>query len=262
LKHNTSLYAWLNSQGIYLHTHGFTTTYDVAAAGFLGKMSPTMHWRETINKIIQEAVKTKALGTEIKLIPRTIPYGKGDEKMATTAIEIQTDRSKVGLVCKFMIKLFEMQRNLIPQPIFFVPSPANGTMTHDLYYSLLHMHHSYTHDLRSFAITNVRDLQATLTILTDTQGNTKQLSFIKGLMMAEKADGTKLFVLVEPTTRMEKDGRYLVITTKDCLAKAQAWFDTSVEQIANDTPDNMVHITHDASSTMSCTNHIATTTWF
>jgi hypothetical protein len=262
LKQNTSLYAWLNSQRIYLRTHGFTTTYDVAAAGFLGKMSPTMHWRETINKIIQEAAKTKALGTEIKLIPRTIPYGKGDEKTATTAVEIQTDRSKVGLVREFMIELFETQRHLIPQPVFFVPSPANGTMTHDLYYSLLRVHHSYTHDLRSFAITNVRDLQATLTIPTDDQGNTKQLSFIEGLTMAEKADGTKLFVSIEPTTRTEKDGRYLVITTKDCLAEAQAWFDSSVEQIASGTPDNMVRITRDASSTVSRTNRIATSIRF
>jgi hypothetical protein len=124
------------------------------------------------------------------------------------------------------------------------------------------LHHSYTHDLRSFAITNIRDLQATLTIMTDDKGNTKQLSFIDGLMMAEKTDGTKLFVSIEPTSRTEQDGRYLVITTKDCLAEAQAWFDASVEQIASDTPDNMVRITRDASSTVSRTNRIATSTRF
>jgi hypothetical protein len=91
-----------------------------------------------------------------------------------------------------MIELFEMQRNAIPEPIFFVLSLANGTMMHDLYYQLLRVHHSYTYNLRSFAITNVRDLQVTLTILVDDQGNTKQLSFLEGLKMAEKTDGTKL----------------------------------------------------------------------
>lgn len=121
-----------------------------------------------------------------------------------------------------MIKLFETKRNMIPQPIFFVPSPAHGMMTHDLFYSLLHLHHAhtYTHGLHSFAIINVRDLKATLnTPMDNDQGHTKQLSFINGLLMAEKEDGTKLFVLIKPTSRTEKEGHYLVITTKDCLPK-------------------------------------------
>ena len=80
--------------------------------------------------------------------------------------------------------------------------------------------------------------------------------------MAEKVDGTKLFISIEPTTHTEKDGRYLVITTKDCLAEAQAWLDSSVEQIASGTPDNMVRITCDASSTVSRTNRVATSTRF
>jgi hypothetical protein len=135
-------------------------------------------------------------------------------------------------------------------------------MTHELYYQLLRVHHSYTHDLRSFAITNVRDLQATLTIPTDDQGNTKQLSFLEGLKMAEKTDGTKLFVSIEPTTRAETDGRYLLITTKDCLDEAQTWFDSSVEQLTNNTPDNMVRITRDTASTVSRANRVLTSSRF
>jgi hypothetical protein len=168
-------------------------------------MSPSMHWREMTNKIIQDAAKVKGIGAEIRFITRTIPCGKGDNKTVTMVVEIRTDRLQVGLVREFMIELFETQHNVIPEPIFFVPSPVNGTMMHDMYYQLLRVHHSYTHDLRSFAITNVRNLQATLTILTDDQGNTKQLSFLEGLKMAEKTDGTKLFVLIEPMTRTEKE---------------------------------------------------------
>jgi hypothetical protein len=224
LKRNTSFFTWLNSQQIYLRIHGFTTTYDVAAAGFLGKMSPLMHWHETTNKIIQDAAKAKRIGAEIRLIMRTIPYGKGDNKTATMVVEIRTDRLQVGLVREFMIELFKMQRNAIPEPIFFVLSPANGTMMHDLYYQLLRVHYSYTHNLRSFVIANVRNLQATLTILTDKQGNTKQLSFLEGLKMAEKTDGMKLFVSIEPTTRTAKGGQYLLITMKDLLDLARKVF--------------------------------------
>ena len=141
---------------------------------------------------------------------KTIPYGTGDDKTVMTVVEIQTDKPKVGLVTEFMIELFETQRKAIPEPIFFLPSPANGTMMHDLYYQLLRVHHSYTNDLRSFAITNVHDLQVTLTIPQDDKGNTKQLSFLEGLKMATKADGTKLFVLIEPMMRTEKEGQYLL----------------------------------------------------
>jgi hypothetical protein len=85
------------------------------------------------NKIIQDAAKAKGIGAEIRLITKTIPYGKGDEKTAAMVVEIRTDRLQVGLVREFMIELFEMQHKAIPELIFFVPSPANGTMMHDLY---------------------------------------------------------------------------------------------------------------------------------
>jgi hypothetical protein len=261
MKRNTTFYAWLQTQRVFLRTHGFTTTYDIASAGFLGKMSPSMHWRDTITKIIQDEAANKNLDTEIKLVPRNIPYGKGGDKTATTAVEIQTDKTKVGIVREFMIELFETRRDAIPQPIFFVPTPAQGTMTYNLYYDLLRLHHTYTHDLRSFAITNVRDLNASLTIPIDDKGNTKQLSFIDGLLMAEK-DGHRLFVSIEPTNRTEKDGRYLVLTTKDRLADAQTWFDTNVDHIARTTPDNMVRITRDDSSTVSRTNRVPTSARF
>jgi hypothetical protein len=225
-------------------------------------MSPTMHWRDTINKIIQDEATTKALGIEIRLVPRTIPYGQGDNKTAAMTVEILTDRTKVNMVREFLIELFDTKRDAIPSSIFFVPSPAQGTMTYDLYYDLLRVHHVYTANLRSFAITNVRDLNATLTIPTDDQGNTKQLSFIDGLLMAEHEDGNKLFVSIEPTNRTEKDGRYLVITTKEYLADAQTWFDTNVDHIANATPANMVRITRDDTSTVARTNRIATSNRF
>jgi hypothetical protein len=243
LKCHTTFYSWLQTNHVYLCTHGFTTMYDVASAGFLGKMSPMMHWREMINNIIQEEAKAKGLSMEIRLINRMIPYGKGEEKTAMTAVKVQTDCLKVGLVREFMIELFETKRAAIPDPIFFVLTPANGTMTHEFYYNLLHLHHTYTHDLRSFAITNVRVLKATLAITVDEQGTMQQLSFLDGLKMAEKPDGTKLFISIEPTTWTEKEGRYLLIMTKDCLAAAQAWFDSSVKQIASNANDNMVRIT-------------------
>jgi hypothetical protein len=49
---------------------------------------------------------------------------------------------------------------------------------------------------------------------------------------------------------------------KDCLAEAQAWFDSSVEQLTNNTPDNIVRITHDAASMVSHTNRIVTSSHF
>ena len=55
LKCNTFLYEWLTKSKIFLHTHGFTMTYDILSAGFLSNLSPTMHHCNMMKMLIDDA---------------------------------------------------------------------------------------------------------------------------------------------------------------------------------------------------------------
>jgi hypothetical protein len=90
----------------------------------------------------------------------------------------------------------------------------------------------------------------------------KQISFINGLLLAEK-DGTHLFISMKLTSHTEKEGHYLLITMKDHIFDAQAWFEMNIDVMAQQTPNNMVHIMRDTNqSTVACTNQISTSSCF
>jgi hypothetical protein len=80
LKRNIGFYNWLKQGRYFMRTHGFTNSYDVASAGFISMMSPTIHCPDTVNAILQEAWKNIAPDVKLHLVPHTIPYGKGDLK--------------------------------------------------------------------------------------------------------------------------------------------------------------------------------------
>ena len=214
LKRNTTFYAWLMKGRIFLRTHGFTTTYDVLSAGFLGNLSPTMHRRDTMMDIINATAQKKSLNIEICLVPRNIPYGQSEEKRTTNAVEVLVDRASVNIVREMMIEIFQQRPDEIPTDVYFVPSPTHGAMTYDLFYSHLRLHHQYTANLRSFGITNVHDIHAEL-MIPQSDGTVKTTTFEKALLDSVKPDTqTRLFKSIEPTKDTKKYGKYLHVWTK------------------------------------------------
>ena len=263
LKRNTTFYAWLQKKRCFLRTHGFTTTYDVTAVGFLSRMSPTLHRRERINEIIQAEVQANAPELELRLVPRNIPYGKDTKKTFVNAVEIQVDRANANKARELMVKIFGHKPASIPSDIYFVPNPTNGTMSHDLYFQHLQLHHQYTADLRSFAITNVRNIHAELTVPDPTTGSDMTLTFEQALLTSVKpGTNDQLFTSIEPTKDTESDGRYLLVTKKDLLADAQQYIDHVLNTMAQSTPDDMARITQDDNSRVTRTNRVHTSTRF
>ena len=65
----------------------------------------------------------------------------------TNTVEVQVDHASVNIVRELMIELFQTKPNTIPADIFFVPSPTNGIMTHELFDNHLRLHHQYTANL-------------------------------------------------------------------------------------------------------------------
>jgi hypothetical protein len=246
LKRNTGFYQWLKQGGYFMRTHGFTSSYDVASAGFISMMSPTIHRRDVVNEIIQAAWKDIDPAIEIHLVPNNIPYGKGDEKQQAPAVQIQVDRSHLTKVREKMIEIFETAKDSFPNDIYFVPSPANGTMSHDLYYQHVRIHHQHIVNLRSFPITNVGNLQADMTI-TEPDGTKRITTFESELLNSIKPGTTneKLFYSIEPTKLSASEGRYLLVTHKDNIPDAEKFIDMVFHHLQNNTPETLANVTKD-----------------
>ena len=88
-------------------------------------------------------------------------------------------------------------------------------------------------------------------------------TFEKALLESVKLDTqTRLFKLIEPMKDMEKYGKYLLITMVDLLEDTQNCLDQALEHMSVNTPDNMSRITKTDGSSVTHTNHIATSQRF
>jgi hypothetical protein len=223
LKFNIGFFQWLKDNRIFLRTHGFTPSYNVGLAGFISKMSPTLHRRDTVNNILQRALQQKNLDFEIHLVPNRIPIGTGDQKRYTTTVEIQVDCQHLYQAREVMIKVFELHKDDLPRDIYFVPSPANGTMAYDVYYQHLRLHHAHISNLRSFAISNVHDIKTEITVYgSDGISNPCKMPFETALLSQMRAGTTEsLFYSIEPTQASTSEGRYLLVTHKDSIKEAE-----------------------------------------
>jgi hypothetical protein len=73
------------------------------------------------------------------------------------------------------------------------------------------MHHLYTSELCSFTITNVHDLQATLTINDAQTGELTSMTFEHDILTAVQPETTEhLFVSIEPMKTTTTEGCYLL----------------------------------------------------
>jgi hypothetical protein len=223
LKNHIGFFGWLKRNRYFIH---FSSTFNAISAGFICKMLPTIHRCVTLNALIQTAVKAKAPDLEIQLTPNTINDGKGTGKTSTTLLEVQVDHNHLEKTREMMIEIFESEKQL-PSELYFVPTPTNGTMPYDLYYQHIQVHHQHVHDLRSFPITNVGNLKATITV--DNPDGSKRETTFEEAILTSVTPGTpdqKLFYSIKPTTASDSKGRYLLVMHKSTL-------DTAIQYINN-----------------------------
>jgi hypothetical protein len=124
------------------------------------------------------------------------------------------------------------------------------------------LHHQHVHALRSFAITNIGNLQAPITV-HDSEGKTVHTTFEKALLNSVKP-GTasqRLFYSIEPTNRTDTDGRYLLVMHKDTIEAATAYIDQVLLSLAHHHPGDMARIMRD-DKPVTRANRVATSTRF
>jgi hypothetical protein len=150
----------------------------------------------------------------------------------TTVVELQVDRNHLNRMREILIEIFEREKDL-PKDIYFVPTPAYGTLDYETYYQHLRLHHTHVTNLRSFAITNIRDMKAEITIYDQDGNNPRLMTFEQALMSKTKegTSSTKLFYSIEPTQASHTEGRYLLITDKESIKEAEQFIDDALESL-------------------------------
>jgi hypothetical protein len=226
-------------------------------------MSSTLNRRDTLSNIIRSKAKEFAPEIEICLVPNQITIGTGDKKYQTDAVEVQVDRQYLQQARELMIELFETNKDELPADIYFVPSPTNGTMTYELYYQHLRLHHDHVANLRSFAITNVSNIKNEILVFDeDGVSNPREMPLDAALLHRCKAGTSeKMFTSIETTQYSETEGRYLLITHKDTIKEAEAFIDEVFHWMRN-TPGEMEKITMVPTEPVRRANRIATSNRF
>jgi hypothetical protein len=200
--------------------------------------------------------KTHAPEIEIRLVPNQITIGTGEQKYQTDAVEVHVDRKYLQKTRELMIELFETHKDELPQEIYFVPSPTNGTMPYELYYQHLRVHHAHVASLRSFAITNISNIKNEISVFDeDGVSNPRQMPLDKALLHRCQA-GT-----VEPTQYSETEGRYLLVTHKDTIKEAESFIDSVFNWMRN-TMGEMSKIAMITTEPVRRANRIATSPRF
>jgi hypothetical protein len=107
-------------------------------------------------------------------------------------------------------------------------------MDHDTYYQHLRLHHTHVANLRSFAITNVSDIKAEITIYDQDGTNPRVMSFEQALLSKSYGDTNEpLFYSIEPTQASTTEGRYLLVTNKNAIKEAETFIDMALASLNN-----------------------------
>jgi hypothetical protein len=247
MKKNHGLFMWLRDNDVWIKSFNFTTTYDVVNAGFISNMNANLHHRDRVNDIIQTAMKKHYPQLEIQLVPTTIKYGiNPQDKRTTHVVSCQADRKTLQESREALVNVFNLSKDVLPKEVFFVPSPVNGVITHELYYNLVRSHHENMANIRSFAISGIENLDAKMLAQDNNDANSSiETTFAKIILNAKHpANNETIFSSIETTSASQTEGRYLLLTNKKNLHAAEHMIDDLIKYINTD-PD----ITNDLSMT-------------
>ena len=237
MKHDKRLFDWLKDRKLFIRAFHFTTTYDVVNAGFISQMHGGIHNRDKMNTIIQEAMKRMFPEIEVKMVPTAFRHGPKEKKLTTQVVSIQADRKQLNEAREALVRVFQQSADQMPNDVFFVPAPTNGMMSYEMYYDLVNAHAESTSNIRSFAISGIANLQAKIDIQSSTDPDSCTKKSIEEIIMGATAFGTetKLFSSIEPTSKSQTEGRFLLLTTKHLIANAETAIDDLIAYINNNT---------------------------
>jgi hypothetical protein len=154
-------------------------------------MNANLHHRNRVNEIIQAAIKKHNPHLEIQLIPTTIKYGLvTHEKRIAQVVTCEANRKHLQESREALVHAFKSTADNVPKDIFFVPSPANGAISHELYYNLVRNHHEHMANIRSFTISGIANLELPMEAQDNADTNSSVETTFAAIIMNAKVPGT------------------------------------------------------------------------
>jgi hypothetical protein len=192
MKKDNGLFLWLRNNNIWIRAYHFTMTYDVVNAGFISHMNGGLHNWDRINGIIQASLKAKYPNLEVKLVSTTSIHGlEARTKQIIHVVSCQADQKHLTKAREALVNVFKLSATELPKDIFFVPSPANGMITSELFYKLVDAHHEHMANIWSFEIVGITNINTPMNAQVDKDTNSLVETTFERIILDTRVPETK-----------------------------------------------------------------------
>ena len=221
VKHkNPKMMFWLKQKHIRIVPHSHSSMY-MTNIGFIHGMHPTLSNRDMLKNTLAPYMET----VEAQLVIESDFFYKNNVCFDMMVVKIQVDSDEADYARDLIAKAFfnkdflkDISNSNPKCQLDFIPLIQKQVMGWDAYCATLNSHHKLNANLVSISISRVK--------LTDTPTTVDYLgklhTFPEMIMTIKDNNGIPYFMSIEPTTKSESEGHFLLLTTKDKLEEAES----------------------------------------
>jgi hypothetical protein len=224
VKHNNpKMMFWLKQKRIWVVPHSHSSIH-MTNIGFFHGMHPTFTNCDMLKSKLAPYMET----IEVQLIVESDFYYKNNVRFDTLVVKVQVNSDEANYARKLIAKAFfdenflkDISNNYPKCALDFIPMIQKQVMDRDTYRAALDSHRKLSTNLTSISISgvNITDTPTTVDYLG------KLHSFPEMIATIKDSNGIPFFTSIEPTTRSESNGCFLLLTTKDRFEAAEASID-------------------------------------
>lgn len=232
LKFNKKLFNWLQDNNYWIYFHAMNTNFTVSLGWFMG-MHPTLSSRDAFSELLNQYFEMEDI--EFNLITTGQFYiTKDKKKVNTKVVELHVDTNDAERTRELLSRLWfdqtfveEIENRSVGLSIEFIPLIQRGVIDVPTFRECLRRHHEFATNTIGVSIVGIGGLDVSI----QRMGTTVTLAkMIKQL----QHDGKPLICGIEPTKFTNTEGRYLLLTQKALVDKAEEKFDKLIENLAKE----------------------------
>lgn len=232
LKFNRQLFNWLTENNYWITFHGMNTNFPISLGWFMG-VHPTLSSRDAMSEHLSQYFEMEDI--EFHLITTGQFYISDDKKKVTTkVVELHVDATDAERTRDLLSRLWldptfttELEKRSVGMPIEFISSIQRGVMDVPTFRECLRRHREFAENTVAVSVVGIGGLDVVIKRMG------KNITLNKMIKQLQD-NGKPLFSGIEPTKLTNEEGRYLLLTQKDIIDKAEAKFDTLIENLAKE----------------------------
>jgi hypothetical protein len=232
LKFNKKLFNWLQDNNYWIYFHTMNTNFTVSLGWFMG-MHPTLSSRDALSELLNQYFEMEDI--EFNLITTSQFYiTKDKKKVNTKVVELHVDANDAERTCKLLSRLWfdqtflkEIENHSVGLSIEFIPSIQRGVIDVPTFRKCLRRHHEFATNTIGVSIVGIGGLDVSIQCMGTTVTLAKMIKKLQH-------DGKPLICGIKLTKFTNTEGRYLLLTQKALVDKAEEKFDKLIENLAKE----------------------------